>query len=274
MTVRVLVGDALLALGIALIALTGVLYLYGEYERLQFEQRQADLDRFERATATAAAIGEIAATAQAAGFATATAVALPTPTGRAGEAAIPATPPQGPAPAPSERAGEGATPATPPTAVLASPTASPRPNPTAAPSVTQIRRIIAKSIALDAPVVEAKVREREWEVPKFVAGHLEGTALPGTGGNVVLSGHVQSLTAGNVFANLDKLRVGDEVILRTNLGEVAYRVAGRNVVPNNDLSVVRPTEREEVTLITCTGTFNPLTRDYTHRLVVWGERAP
>jgi sortase A len=139
--------------------------------------------------------------------------------------------------------------------------------------VTQVRRIVAKSIGLDAPVVEAKLRQGEWEVPKFVAGHLEGTALPGTGGNVVLSGHVQSLTSGNVFANLEKLQTGDEVVLRTNVGEVTYRVTGRGVVRRDDVSVVRPTPREEVTLITCTGTFNPLAQDYTHRLVVRAERA-
>jgi len=252
---RALVGNALLALGIALLALTAGLYGYGEYQRLQFERRQADLDKFEQATATALAIGQVAATAQASGLATATAVAAdrrphPEGTGTPRPAAVVA-----------------------PGAAVPTPTPTTVPSPTPSPAVTQIRRIVAKSIQLDAPVVEARLNNREWDVPKFVAGHLEGTALPGTGGNVVLSGHVQSLSSGNVFANLEKLKIGDEIVLRTNLGEVSYRIAGRNVVPNNDLSVVRPTAREEVTLITCTGSFNPLTQDYTHRLVVWGERA-
>jgi sortase A len=262
---RRLFGNALLGLGIVLLALTAGLYGYGEYEQRQFERGQADLDSFERATATAVAIGEIAARAQASGLATATAAAA---------ARVPT-----PAPTPTVAASEGATTATPPAAAPvaapAAPTSTPpaRPSPTHSPTVTQIRRIVAKSIALDAPVVEAKLRQGEWDVPKFVAGHLEGTALPGGGGNVVLSGHVQSLTSGNVFANLERLKSGDEVVLRTNLGEMTYRITGRNVVPNNDLSVVRPTGREEVTLITCTGAFNPLTRDYSHRLVVWGELA-
>jgi LPXTG-site transpeptidase (sortase) family protein len=255
---RSLAGNALLVLGIALLALTAALYGYGEYERLAFERRQAVLESFDRATATAVAIGEVAATAQARGLATATA-----------RAEARATPPAAATPA----ALVGATPSALPTPLAAAaPAPTPRPSPTAQPAVTQIRRIVARSIALDAPVVEAKLRQGEWDVPKFVAGHLEGTALPGTGGNVVLSGHVQSLSSGNVFANLEKLKSGDEVVLRTNLGEVTYRITGRNVVPNDDVSVVRPTPREEVTLITCTGVFNPLKQDYTHRLVIWGER--
>jgi LPXTG-site transpeptidase (sortase) family protein len=251
---RVLVGNGLLALGLTLLALTAGLYVYGEYERVQFEAQQTDRDRFEDATATAVAVVRIAATAQAGGLATATASA-PRPT-----AIVAATP--------SVQAVAAAA----PTATARPRPVEPSPTPSPTPAATEIRRIVARSIQLDAPVVEAKLHNREWEVPKFVAGHLEGTALPGWGGNVVLSGHVQSLSSGNVFANIEKLKIGDEVVLRTNVGEVSYRVTGRNVVPNDDLSVTEPTPREEVTLITCTGTFNPLTRDYTHRLVVWGER--
>jgi sortase (surface protein transpeptidase) len=49
-------------------------------------------------------------------------------------------------------------------------------------------------------------------------------------------------------------------------------IAAKNVVTNDDLSVVAPTASEELTLITCTGRFNPFTRDYSHRWVVWGNR--
>ncbi len=75
-----------------------------------------------------------------------------------------------------------------------------------------------------------------------------------------------------LHGNWLSLNVGDQVTLRTIAGEFAYRIAGKNMVKNDDLSVVAPTKREELTLITCTGTFNPITRDYSHRWVVWGER--
>jgi LPXTG-site transpeptidase (sortase) family protein len=237
-----------MALGFALLLGTAGLFLYGEHEERQAAERAADLDRFDRATATAQAQTERVGTAIARGAAAATAQAvarLPTATSR---------PPDAPTPAPTAT-------------VVARPTVAP----TATPSATEIRRIVARAIGLDAPVVFSPVRAGEWDVPKFVAGHLQGTALPGMGGNVVLSGHNQSLTSGNVFADIEKLRTGDEVVLRTNVGEVKYRITGRNVVQNDDVSVVRSGPTEELTLITCTGTFNVLQQDYSHRLVVWGE---
>jgi LPXTG-site transpeptidase (sortase) family protein len=54
---------------------------------------------------------------------------------------------------------------------------------------------------------------------------------------------------------------------------VLYRIVGKNLVKPDDLSVVQPTSKEELTLITCAGTFNPLTQDYTERWIVWGARA-
>lgn len=138
--------------------------------------------------------------------------------------------------------------------------------------MTEVRRVLVKAIGLDAPVVFSELRAGEWDVPKFVAGHLQGTALPGSGGNIVLSGHNQSLTSGNVFADIQKLQTGDEVVLRTNVGEAKYRVTGRSIVKSDDVSVVRAGPTEEVTLITCIGTYNVFEQDYSHRLVVWGER--
>jgi LPXTG-site transpeptidase (sortase) family protein len=245
--VRGVLGNLLMALGVALLLGTAGLYLYGKHEERQASERAADLDRFDRATATAQAQGQLVVTAVARGAATATARAvelLPTATPRPADA---------------------------PPVPTAAPTATAPPTPTPAP--TEIRRVLAPAIRLDAPVVFSQVRGGEWDVPKFVAGHLQGTALPGSGGNVVLSGHNQSLTSGNVFADIEKLQLGDEVVLRTNVGEARYRITGRNVVTNDDVSVVLSGGREEVTLITCTGTFDVLKQDYSHRLVVWGERA-
>jgi LPXTG-site transpeptidase (sortase) family protein len=256
--VKGLLGGALMAAGIGLLALTAGLYGYGEYERVQFERGQAERYRIEAATATTESLRIAYETGVARGLATATAAAQPTAgAARSGgpSQTLTATAPPAGAPAPN--------------AAAVTPTPAP-PTPTPAPIV--IRRIFARAISLDAEVVESKIERGEWQVPKFVAGHLQGTALPGSGGNVVLSGHVQSISSGNVFANIDKLKVGDEVTLRTTAGEVVYRIAGKNIVKNDDISVVQPTRSEELTLITCTGAFNILTQDYSHRWVVWGTR--
>src|SRR5579884_2698675 len=239
-----------MAIGVLLLLSTGLLYGYGEVQRFQLEQDLARAERLDDATATAIAMGDTAATAVADGVGTATAVAggRATATALAQPTAVASTP----TPLP--------------------PTATPRPTPTRTPVL--LRRIQAPSIGLDAAVVESKIVNGEWEVPKFVAGHLEGTSLPGNGSNIVLSGHVESISSGNVFAHIDELKPGDEVLLKTNTGDARYVIEGKNIVPNDDLQVVAPTAREELTLITCTGTFNYLTRDYDKRWVVWGVRAP
>lgn len=130
------------------------------------------------------------------------------------------------------------------------------------------RWIRIPGIKVDSPVVEAPLKNGEWEVPKFVAGHLEGTANPGESGNVVLTGHVESISSGNVFARIGELAVGDYIFLYAGTGLIPYQVERKLIVKNDDLSVVRPTLTPVLSLITCTGIWNPLTRDYSERLVV------
>ena len=152
-------------------------------------------------------------------------------------------------------------------------TAMPRPTamPTAIPNLPA-DRIRAPSIGLDSRVVESLIVDGEWTVPKFVAGHLQGTANPLQGSNVALAGHIESISSGNVFANIGKLKPGDPIQLYTSQSIVNYKVSQVRVVANNDLSVVQPTHQEQVTLITCTGTWLPLQRDYNQRLVVIAKR--
>jgi sortase A len=95
------------------------------------------------------------------------------------------------------------------------------------------------------------------------AGHYPDTPLPCTLGNVAIAGH--RTTYGKPFANLDRLRPGDEIFLDTPLGSCAYRVSRPPfaVLPD-DLAVVANTPRRAtLTLTTCTP------RGFaTHRLVV------
>jgi len=153
------------------------------------------------------------------------------------------------------------------------PTATATPLPTATPvPVTPIQRMIANSIDLDTKVVESPIINGEWTVPKFVAGHLVGTAQPLQGSNIVLSGHVQSISSGNVFARIGELKVGDVIRVYTKSAVVSYAVTKSIVVPNNDVAVVKATPNEILTLITCTGTWLPMQHDYDGRTVVIASR--
>lgn len=145
----------------------------------------------------------------------------------------------------------------------------------AVPENLPITELSVPSIGLVTKVVPAGLINRAgqvtWEVPPFVVGHAEGTAGAGAPGNAVLMGHITSRNLGNVFINLDKVQVGDMLAVFSGDRQFNYRVVEVKAVPRTDVSVVAPTERPTVTLITCTGTWLPLISDYSHRLVVRAE---
>ncbi|MCS7285892.1 MAG: sortase [Anaerolineae bacterium] len=121
-------------------------------------------------------------------------------------------------------------------------------------------RIVIPKIGVDAPVVEGD----GWEELKRGVGHHIGSANPGERGNMVLSGHNDIF--GEVFRDLHKLDLGDEIIVYA--GEVPYRyiVKAKKIVEPTDVSVMAPTTTPIVTLITC----YPYRID-THRLIIVGE---
>lgn len=255
--VALLAGNLLLALGVALFLAVGALYAYGAYERYRFEQSVQTLYAQSEALEVAEAGEEIAA--------------QPAPAVEAVPSASPDDPAGG---LPAEPAAESAAEPSPAERDVPPPTPTATPAPTPTPQPRPPRRIMIPRIEVNSLVVQAKVEDGEWKVPKFVAGHLQGTALPGQGSNVVLSGHVESISSGNVFARLGELEIGDAVTIVTSNREIEYTVAEIVVVKNTDLSVVAPTEEETLTLITCTGNWMPLARDYDRRLVVTAKPVP
>jgi len=126
-------------------------------------------------------------------------------------------------------------------------------------------------IKLDSSVVEVGVQDGEYQVPSFDVGHHEGSANPGEPGNSVFTGHLETINAGRVFARLKELSVGDTVYTYTRTHRYDWVVQEVRTVPNSEKSFILPTQDTRITLYTCAGTFNPLARDYTHRLVVVGK---
>ena len=161
------------------------------------------------------------------------------------------------------------------------PAAEAPPAPAAAqapPPVLPITRVVIPRTALDAETVPAHLIDRAggqtWEVPAFKIGHAEGTAGAGAPGNAVLVGHVTSQTLGNVFHDLDRVQVGDEVQVFSREQRFTYRVVDVRTVGRTDVSVVNPTPAPSITLMTCTGVWLPVVSDYAKRLVVRAELAP
>jgi len=81
----------------------------------------------------------------------------------------------------------------------------------------------------------------------FGPGHVDGTAMPGEGGNCAISAHRDTQ-----FAVLRDLAAGDPVAIQTRDGRtVRYRVAGARIVDHRGTSVLAPTAGARLTLITC-----------------------
>jgi sortase A len=81
---------------------------------------------------------------------------------------------------------------------------------------------------------------------RFGPGHIAGTPLPGQRGNVAIAGHRDTF-----FRPLRRVRVGDEITLVAWDRLFRYRVSSLRVVSPTDLSVLAPTARTSLTLVTC-----------------------
>ncbi len=124
-------------------------------------------------------------------------------------------------------------------------------------------RIVIPDINLDWPVVEGD----SWEELKQGVGHRVGSVNPGERGNLVLSGHND--VYGEPFRDLEKMQVGQPVMVYAGASTFRYIIKAKRVVAPTDISVLQSSRNPVITLITCT----PYRVD-TQRLVLIGELAP
>lgn len=98
---------------------------------------------------------------------------------------------------------------------------------------------------------------------------------PGSPGNAVMAGHVDSLTGPSVFYELDKLKKGDEILVYGSEDEVlTFTVVKTEVYPRQNApvdSIFGFTYGSGLNLITCTGEFNRSVKTHDDRLVVYTE---
>jgi LPXTG-site transpeptidase (sortase) family protein len=184
-------------------------------------------------------------------------VATVLPDGSLGTVASPAL-----AVAPSQ-APAGAQPAVSPAAPNADPVANPSP----------VRMLIPR-IGVNA-LIEARGLDsgRNMQTPtdfRHVAWYNLGP-VPGAPGNALVNGHVSWWTGSAVFSRLGELRAGDSVtVIRGDGTRVTFRVTARRIVAANArvASLFAPSRTATLTLITCSGTWDPRIMSDTHRLLV------
>ncbi len=81
------------------------------------------------------------------------------------------------------------------------------------------------------------------------AGHIEGTSVPGLGGNFGVAGDRVLYSA--PFLRLDQLQAGDDVMVHMPYADFTYKVESRTNVDPTEVSVLNPRGYDSVTLSTC-----------------------
>lgn len=125
------------------------------------------------------------------------------------------------------------------------------------PSGQVLSRMTIPSIGVDAYIIEGLTYQPAvWEtLLQKGPAHLEGSALPGQPGNMVVFGHVN--VWGSVFAHLDQLQAGQTITLQTPEATYVYKVTGSQIIDQTDVSALTPHGGPPtLQLVTCTGLFD------------------
>ena len=92
------------------------------------------------------------------------------------------------------------------------------------------------------------------ELEKGVA-HYKGTALPDQGSNIFVFGHssptIETGPYVEIFARLDELEADDKITIYYENQEYEYYVFEKRAIEKTETSVLLPTEKEQLTLMTC-----------------------
>ncbi|SHP73884.1 Sortase (surface protein transpeptidase) [Mycobacteroides abscessus subsp. abscessus] len=103
---------------------------------------------------------------------------------------------------------------------------------------------------LSLPKIESELAIVEGTDPDELAkgvGHYKGSFYPKQGGQIVLSGHRDT-----VFKRVGELELGDELIMKMPYGEAMYEIVNTKIVDADDTSIITlQNEEEELILTTC-----------------------
>lgn len=116
---------------------------------------------------------------------------------------------------------------------------------------TPKKTIIGDTIGLlIIPKIKAELAIVEGTDPDDLAkgvGHYKGSCLPGGHGQIVLSGHRDT-----VFRHLGEVSIGDTLEVRMPNGTFSYKITRTKIVKSDDTSIITlQNKQEELILTTC-----------------------
>lgn len=144
----------------------------------------------------------------------------------------------------------GAAPPTPPETpeiAKAPDVVAPPPLPQAAPPAPIPENTLIGRLTIPRLRLKAIVREGSGENTLSLAlGHIPGTSLPGQSGTVGIAGHRDT-----IFRSLRNIKKNDVIRFETLKGSRTYQVVDTKIVKPSDVSVLKPQDHPELTLVTC-----------------------
>lgn len=119
--------------------------------------------------------------------------------------------------------------------------------------------LVIPAIQVEAPIVMSDSSDENVLQEKLKQGvaHYPDTAVPGEKGNVFIFGHSSYYwwdwsKYSDVFANLEQIKNGDEILAYYNNELYIYEVKETKIVSPTDLSVLDQGSGYDLTLMTCT----------------------
>lgn len=141
------------------------------------------------------------------------------------------------------------------------------------------KRIILPSIGVDAYIQNVGVdQNKQVAVPNNIhmGGWFVDSARPGDPGLSIIDGHLNGSHADGIFINLDAVKTGDTFTIEFGDRSMRnFRINDVKVVALNEAASVLfsqdPNIANQLTLITCGGTYDPQVRLYDKRVIVTSE---
>ena len=109
----------------------------------------------------------------------------------------------------------------------------------------EVARLVIPSLGINEKVIPGTTMD----VYNRGVGLWPTSPLAGQRGNFVVGGHRTS--GRKPFRYIDKLRVGDSIVVRQGGDEFVYKVTRRRIVKPTDIWVAKPTKTATLTLFAC-----------------------
>lgn len=120
--------------------------------------------------------------------------------------------------------------------------------------------IIIDKIGITAPLIATRAKNEKELIPDLDKGVViyPGSVLPSQIGNFFLTGHSSTYfwkrdktPYGEVFAGLDKLQIGDRIVIYYNQYKYEYEIFNKYIALPNNVRLYHPSDDSIISLMTC-----------------------